>query len=150
MSLSMIFSNETKRFFVDNFEDKFSTQYFVETALINEKNIFITSGLLIPYFSDSIVANNKNIIWFFPTAKNPSEGFKKYFLREILNYKELYKDSTWGLLSKEVIQTKYGVCTNLKLNGKYLNLEKPELLFSDRMTVFLKSINASIDNKCLN
>jgi len=150
MSLSMIFSNETKRFFVDNFEDKFSTQYFVETALINEKNIFITSGLLIPYFSESIVANKKNIIWFFPTAVQPSEKFKKYFYREILNYKDLYKDSTWGLLSKEVIQTNYGVCANLKLNGKYLNLKKPKLLFSDRMTVFLKSINASIDNKCLN
>jgi len=150
MSLSMIFTNEAKRIFVDNFEDKFLTEYFVETSLKNEKNIFITSGLLIPYFSKNIVTNNKNIIWFFPTAQIPSEKFKKFFHNEILNYKDLYKDSSWGILSKGVTQTNYGVCANLKLNDKYLNLKKPELLFSDRMTVFFKSINASINDKCLN
>jgi len=115
--------------------------------LDEKKHIFLTTGQLLPLFTDKINKDFQNIEklkkervhWYFPIADKPGVYFKDLMKKDIENDYMLMQGAIWGALKKTTSSNSNITCLSLKGSSDYINLHNPKILFQDRQNIFILS-----------
>jgi len=140
-----------------NYDNHHKTIEMLSPYLDDNKHIFITTGQLLPLFTDRISEDFQNIQklkkekvhWYFPIADTPGFYFKDLMSKDIRNDHLLMQDAIWGSLKKTTSTTNNITCLSLKGSRDYVNLYNPKILFEDRQNIFLLSDKVVPSSKCL-
>jgi hypothetical protein len=140
-----------------NYDNHHKTIEMLSPYLDDNKHIFLTTGQLLPLFTDRISKDFQNIQkrkkekvhWYFPIADTPGNNFKDLMRRDIKNDHTLMQGAIWGSLKKTTSTNDNITCLSLKGSKDYINLYNPIILFEDRQNIFMLSNQVIPSNQCL-
>jgi hypothetical protein len=130
-----------------NYDNHHKTIEMLSPYLDEKKHIFLTTGQLLPLFTDKINKDFQNIEklkqervhWYFPIADKPGVYFKDLMKKDIENDYMLMQGAIWGALKKTTSSNSNITCLSLKGSSDYINLHNPKILFQDRQNIFILS-----------